>query len=88
MEKITVYSKPHCPACRMTWNYLNKMAKHYQIQDKINLVKESAVEHRDFLRSRGATAAPVTVFPSGEMVFGFTPEKITDEMKAISDRVH
>ena len=50
---VEVYTKPDCPACKVTLAQLNRLGVPYETKD--------ALEYADFLTRLGAQAAPVVI---------------------------
>ena len=70
MPSITVYSKPSCQACRLTYKQLEKVGVDYRAVD----ITEDP-EAMELVRRLGYLSAPVVV--AGEESWdGFRPDKI------------
>ncbi|WP_396926976.1 redoxin NrdH [Mycolicibacterium sp.] len=67
---ITVYTKPACVQCNMTYKALDKTGLTYDVVD----ISEDA-EARDYVMSMGYLQAPVVV-AGGEHWSGFRPDRI------------
>ncbi len=67
---ITVYTKPACAQCNMTYKALDKAGLEYEVVD----ITEVA-EARDYVMALGYLQAPVVV-ADGEHWSGFRPERI------------
>ncbi len=77
---ITVYTKPACVQCNMTYKTLDKLGLEYEVVD-ISLDDEA----RDFVMALGYLQAPVVVVGgagSDEHWSGFRPERL----KAVAAR--
>ena len=68
---ITVYSKPDCQQCRMTYLALDAKGLDYQVVD----VTESA-NALEFVKELGYLAAPVIVVSEHDHWTGFRPDNI------------
>ena len=74
---ITVYTKPACVQCNVTYKALDKLGLPYEVVD----ITEDA-DARDYVAALGYLQAPVVV--SGDDHWsGFRPDRI----KALADRV-
>jgi glutaredoxin-like protein NrdH len=70
MPTITVYTKPSCQACRLTYKQLDKVGVDYTVVD----ISQDP-EALEYVQSLGYKAAPVVV--AGEAHWeGFRPERI------------
>ena len=67
---ITVYTKPACVQCNMTYKALDKAGLEYEVVD----ISEDA-EARDYVMALGYLQAPVVV-AEGEHWSGFRPDRI------------
>ncbi|MGI9123472.1 MAG: redoxin NrdH [Mycobacterium sp.] len=67
---ITVYTKPACVQCNMTYKALDKAGLEYEVVD----ISEDA-EARDYVMALGYLQAPVVV-ADGDHWSGFRPERI------------
>ena len=67
---ITVYTKPACVQCNMTYKALDKAGLYYEVVD----ISEDA-EARDYVMALGYLQAPVVV-AEGEHWSGFRPDRI------------
>ena len=67
---ITVYTKPACVQCNMTYKALDKAGLDYEVVD----ISEDT-EARDYVMALGYLQAPVVV-ADGEHWSGFRPERI------------
>lgn len=67
---ITVYTKPACVQCNMTYKALDKAGLDYEVVD----ISEDA-EARDYVMALGYLQAPVVV-AEGEHWSGFRPDRI------------
>ncbi|WP_179468106.1 glutaredoxin-like protein NrdH [Mycolicibacterium vinylchloridicum] len=74
---ITVYTKPACVQCNMTYKALDREGLVYDVVD----ISEDA-DARDYVMSMGYLQAPVVV-AGGDHWSGFRPERI----KALSGAV-
>lgn len=70
-EQITIYTKPDCPACRLTQRALSKAGVEFAVVDLSQ--RPDIVEQ---LRSEGLLAAPVLEGPDGARTSGFRPDRI------------
>ncbi|GAY15059.1 redoxin NrdH [Mycobacterium sp. shizuoka-1] len=67
---ITVYTKPACVQCNMTYKALDKEGLSYDVVD----ISEDA-EARDYVMAMGYLQAPVVV-AGGDHWSGFRPDRI------------
>lgn len=74
---ITVYTKPACVQCNMTYKTLDKLGLEYEVVD-ISVDDEA----RDYVMALGYLQAPVVVVGSDEHWSGFRPERL----KAVAAR--
>lgn len=70
-EPITIYTKPNCPACKLTEKALTKAGVGFEVIDLSQ--RPDIVEQ---LRSEGLLAAPVLEGPDGARTSGFRPDRI------------
>ncbi|SPT53479.1 Glutaredoxin-like protein nrdH [Actinomyces bovis] len=71
LSQITIYTKPNCPACRLTQRALDKAGVQFAVVDlsqRPDIVAQ--------LRAEGLLAAPVVEGPDGQRSSGFRPERI------------
>ena len=73
---ITVYSKPSCQACRLTYQQLDKVGVDYK---SVDITEDQ--EAFDYVQSLGLKSAPVVVAEGFEPWDGFRPDRI----KALAD---
>ncbi|ONI65409.1 NrdH-redoxin [Leifsonia sp. ALI-44-B] len=73
--KVTVYSKPNCQQCRMTYTMLDRAEVEYVVVD----VSENAEALRYITEELGYSQAPVVVdeHTNENHWSGFRPDKIT-----------
>jgi len=67
---ITVYTKPACVQCNMTYKALDKVGLAYEVVD----ISEDA-DARDYVMAMGYLQAPVVV-AGGDHWSGFRPDRI------------
>lgn len=84
---IEFYSKPHCPACKQSWLFIQNFLKNHLNDGTVRVVEKSAEKHRNTLIQAGATSAPVVVFPSGKMIQGFRPEQLESELTTLLESI-
>lgn len=71
MEKITVYSKPSCVQCNMTYRALDAKGIDYDI---IDLTESPAA--LEYVKDLGYMQAPVVVVDDQDHWSGFRPDQI------------
>lgn len=69
---LTVYSKPNCPQCRMTYIALDRRGVPYDVVD----VTENDAALAYISEELGYSAAPVVVIDDHEHWSGFRPDLI------------
>ena len=65
--EIKFYKKENCPACVAARHYISECG----LPNGWFITELDAEDHLDFLRLAGATAAPVIIFPGGNMITGW-----------------
>ena len=70
-ETITVYTKPACVQCNMTYKALDKAGITYDIVD---ITTDDAA--RDYVMSLGYLQAPVVIVSPDNHWSGFSPDRI------------
>lgn len=65
--EIEFYKKENCPACIAARRYIAECG----LPNGWFVTELDAEDHLDFLRLAGATAAPVIIFPGGNMITGW-----------------
>lgn len=66
-HEIKFYKKENCPACDAARRYIAECG----LPNGWYITELDAEDHLDFLHLAGATAAPVIVFPGGNMITGW-----------------
>jgi glutaredoxin-like protein NrdH len=80
MNAVTVYSKPNCQQCRMTYTALDRMGVQYVVVD----VTENAAALSYVTDELGYSAAPIVVVDEHNHWSGFRPDLIDALARAIS----
>lgn len=70
-HEIKFYKKAHCPACDAARRYISECG----LPAGYYITELNAEDHLDFLHLAGATAAPVIIFPGGNMIAGWGEEQ-------------
>lgn len=70
-HEIKFYKKEPCSACDAARRYIVKRG----LPNGWFITELNAKDHVDFLRLAGATAAPVIIFPGGNMITGWGEEQ-------------
>lgn len=71
MNKVKVYTKPKCPQCMMTKEYMDTLHIEYEAIDTTE--NEEARKH---IKELGFTSLPVVEAEGFKAWFGFRPENI------------
>ncbi len=79
MSQVTVYTKPDCVQCKMTYRALDKHDLSYEIVD----ISEDAAAF-DYVVSLGYQQVPVVVSGNDHWA-GFRPERIAEVAKSLSE---
>lgn len=66
-HEIKFYKKESCPACDTARRYISERG----LPNGWFVTELNAEDHLDFLHLAGATAAPVIIFPGGNMIAGW-----------------
>ena len=66
-HEIKFYKKENCSACDAARRYIAECG----LPNGWFITELDAEDHLDFLRLVGATAAPVIIFPGGNMITGW-----------------
>jgi len=75
---VTVYSKPNCPQCTMTYRFLDQKNISYRSVD----VTQDA-DALSYARGLGYSSAPVVVIDSARHWSGFRPEKLIELLDSL-----
>ncbi len=71
MKKVTLYTTPTCPYCKMIKNYLSSKNIPYEDFD----VSQNYEKLEEMIKVSGQMGVPVVVV-DGEVIIGFNKEKI------------
>lgn len=71
MSKVKVYTKPKCPQCMMTKEYMDTLNIEYEAIDTTE-----DEEAREYVKKLGFTSLPVVEAEGFKTWFGFRPENI------------
>lgn len=71
-HEIKFYKKTNCPACDVARQYIANRG----LPNGWFVTELEAEDYLDFLHLAGATAAPVIIFPGGNMITGWGPTQI------------
>ena len=66
-HEIKFYKKENCPACVAARHYISECG----LPNGWYITELDAEAHLDFLHLAGATAAPVIIFPGGNLITGW-----------------
>ena len=69
--EIKFYKKENCPACDAARRYIAECG----LPNGWYITELEAEDHLDFLYLAGAKAAPVIIFPGGNMITGWGKEE-------------
>ena len=75
--KITVYSTPTCPYCKLVKEFLESRGAEFEVLD-VSSDEEAA---RDMIEKSGQMGVPV-IEMAGEVVIGFNRSRITELLDA------
>lgn len=70
-HEIKFYKKENCPACDAARRYIAECG----LPNGWYITELEAEDHLDFLYLAGAKAAPVIIFPGGNMITGWGKEE-------------
>ncbi len=80
MQKITLYSTPTCPYCKMAKQFLDEKNIAYDYID----VSENSAAAQDMVKKSGQLGVPVIAVETDgneEIIVGFDQEKISEILK-------
>ncbi len=80
MQKITLYSTPTCPYCKMAKQFLDEKNIAYDYID----VSENSAAAQDMVKKSGQLSVPVIAVETDgneEIIVGFDREKISEILK-------
>lgn len=77
--EIKFYKKENCPACVAARHYISECG----LPNGWFVTELNAEDHLDFLHLAGATAAPVIIFPGGNMITGWGKDQKENFDRAI-----
>lgn len=73
---ITLYTKPDCPQCHMTYR---ELTKHKIPFESIDMTEDPTA--LEYVKGLGHSSAPVVVVDEGDSWSGFRPERIRSLVK-------
>ena len=71
-HKITIYSTPTCPSCKMLKSYLEEKGFEYENKD----VGEDTKAREEMLEKNGGLLSTPTVEIDGKIIVGFDKSKV------------